>query len=827
MKRCKLDRTRSCSRRTAETSTTLDTLARNGVLAIVNAMLDDESLLTVLSHFEPFRHEVRFHTVERTMGQVFGARWKSYYDAFSAHVCNFPDRLWGLGYDLKAPSQSHLTNAYIVETVLETLESMAHNCTDYDVSFIPGEPTNAGIDRIWFAENGRLIWVQYHSWENRYHGCDYLGTIQRDYLNYTGTYPQCSGIEPNLDGQLIIGDDHYAQTMILQSHNQETNPPAVPDFGHEIWDLAARPEPRCLWSHFWRAHDLTDDTIGFAEIPTSFAYPVERFASQWIYHAMLPNMKPFTLENIVYDKNRPIPRENYKENCLRPIRFLKFSVSGLVIDVLPVEKLKFRGITKLVQPTLSADGRHLGALVQMGSTFTLAVWKTGLPRAALLWKDGLEGLCSNCHWFMDKSWLIVHCAKHGTFAYFLESQAPDAIDITRFVKSIGRNAPLTFYVCGLYDNLLICDGPDSPGFSIIKFTFEGAWRAKCIYLRPLNQNLTHSESSQLHLETRNFICNVGQRFLLSNTGDVFDLGPVSRPQCGDDTVQHLSLGGRHKVIAIHDLRNCEKTIVVGCQHGQHNPVLKFWLLTPESWRKLNCPYPKRVHLNAVRVLKFSPDGRVLHLTPSRKGCYGWIFVFTAASVREVNCNDKYDVRVLNLSKQWCIGRKLQLATFLAGDALAVEDRSGEIHGRKLSSDSEHSSFSVLLVDELSPQATILRDNLLYPRYSKEEISILRRPCRRVRCIDILQSEPRSLEYCRSIHRTGTYAALSPDGRFLAYAAHRVPQVNAAPHIELRDLTQQNQNPDDIRGSERSLLYALQLRRDYRRPYLPLALDYFF
>lgn len=812
----------SCStHRKVDAGATLDELAHNGVLGIVNDLLDDESLLTVLSHFEPFQHKVVIDTVERTMKQVFGSRWKSYYDAFGAHVWNSPDRLWGLGYNLKAPSQSHLTNAYIVKTVLETLEFMAHNCKDYDVSFIPGEPSNADIDRVWFVENGRLLWVQYHSWDKRYDQHKYHPSKRSNLLDKTGTYAEGCGTAPNFDGQVLLRS-HKTRMLISQSSTQEQDPPVVPDFGHELWDIAANPEPRCLWSHYWRVQHQCGTCSTPKQIPASYAYPVTRYVNKH-HNAIFPSMQPVAFDNVVYNDRRPFPREHYEMECMVPIRFLEFSDPGIVIDVIHLEKLEFSGTERLMHPTLSTDAAHLGAIIQtsqgLSSQFTLVVWKTELPRIRLIWKDGITGLCDTCHWITDKKWLVVHCLHHGTFAYCLESSAPNPIDITAFAKPIGTRSPLMFSVCGPHNDILVCDGAESEVFTLVKFTYEGLWKGKCIYLRPSNRNWTNLESLRLGLETRNYICTVTRRYILSNDGDVLDLGVISGSS-SHDTASRLSLDHNFKVLGIHEYDGMQVAIAVCYQSSQPNPALQFWLVTPNGNRQLRPAYSRTIYMDDIRMLTFSPNGHALYLTPSNYELRGWVITFGSAALTLKEA--RYDMRVATFPKgpswqKWY--PYLIQASFLAKNFVEImrcRVASDRRFVRHMGSDSRNIvSFS----------ATSSKANLLDSCRRPQELYLLYRSPR-VRWVDILQQEQRDLEYCRSIYRIGTYSALSPDGRFLAYAAHRVPQVYAAPHVELRDLTQSNHNPDDIRRSERSLLYALRVRRDYMRPCLPLDLRSF-
>lgn len=83
-----------------------------------------------------------------------------------------------------------------------------------------------------------------------------------------------------------------------------------------------------------------------------------------------------------------------------------------------------------------------------------------------------------------------------------------------------------------------------------------------------------------------------------------------------------------------------------------------------------------------------------------------------------------------------------------------------------------------------------------------------------RWVDNLQEKARDPEYCQSIEWRGNSAltAFSPGNRFMVYATPPIPQANALPHVEMRDLASpQRRQPKDFRRSWRSLEYCYKLR----------------
>lgn len=114
----------------------IQNLVNAQILGSVAELLDNETLLTVISHFSAFCTSITIETVERILRELVGCRWKLYYDTYVDHCnqilsevkspggpsadhirpVNTKGRyLWGAGYNLEFPSSIRHINGFVVK----------------------------------------------------------------------------------------------------------------------------------------------------------------------------------------------------------------------------------------------------------------------------------------------------------------------------------------------------------------------------------------------------------------------------------------------------------------------------------------------------------------------------------------------------------------------------------------------------------------------------------------------------------------------------------------------------------------------------------------
>lgn len=679
-------------------------ILRASVIALIVDTMDDTSVKTSICSPSCVCKSVSLDVVQRTLEDVFGERWRLYYDAYVEYSSEAlylrnqskgdtmlqivddiescdndvePEEfssLWGIGYSLPLPCCSESINGLAVQAASNTIESLAKNCSNYKRSFIPGEPSHYDIQNIWICENGRLLWVEYCSWERR------KDQSVSDYLNCTGTYIDAQGRKPlMLDGQVVVNNSLRIKALTKMSRHQEKLTKAESDFGHEVWDIAASPQPQCLWSSFW----TTGLRSGLETLPGTQAFDVLRFAQNFYEDYLQPTMVPIGINTKItsvdyYDKSWwRFPRQSCEHH-----RFFAFRSPCCLVDVLQLELMEFNGSTELIEPRLSHTHSYLGATVQDtgGSaldileepSYTLVLWRVELPRPLLVWPKGVSGLCGRCDWIVDKDWLFVHCRRHhDTKAYYMKDQRLIPIDITHLVGKI-EGPRVHFRVCGINDNILFYDDIDSTKFGFVKFertSYSKSWNAVPLKLSTRSTNFTKTEADSMDMHTTRYIWSVGRRFIVSTTGELFDFGDVDSsgtekgtftPDSDEGpTLQPASYTEGGSVLAL--TTRSEKTMIVLCpsENEQHS-TLSFCLLTPEGRRQLTCYYGERIEPTSVRLIRFCQDARVAIVTPQPqdKRCGGWIVV-SSNKLSDMNLKaTKYDYHVLKIPElSWRITLK--------------------------------------------------------------------------------------------------------------------------------------------------------------------------
>lgn len=698
------------------------------------------------------------------------------------------------------------------------------------------------------------MWIQYYSWARRFHR-----EFDDDTANRSGSYVDaCDDTPLNVDGQLILDEKAFDNVTPLVA-NQHRHPPKIGDFGHELWDIARAPEPRCLWSSFWTspAH-LPVRKVLRSILAKTYVFPVVISARDYCNGFILPKAKPILIGGGFVHYDDPCWRIRghcVTESCLRPIRFFQTVSPSSIIDVLHFEQLLFHGRTEMSDAQLSRDFSYLGAIhiePQIGKpsegtvACILVLWSVKLPRPQLLWDDGVTGLCSKCDWIIDKDWLVVHCIYHGTVVYSLKSSAPDPISITNLVCAHPFSV---ICVCGVHNNVLVFDGLESPDFTIVKLTqtLSSKWVAEPIQLSTQYRNFTVNESIRLHIETTNYIRFLGRRYMASCTGDLFDVdtmgctGPkrvtktsvASRPMKIADP---LSYAHDYDIVALHEV-STENAIAACCSRDGVSSWLKLVLFTSGTKRELR-PYKKSTRLPSVAVhfVTFSPDGRAAFIAPTDYAKDGWIITFRPCcmTLDPSKISDaQYDYRVLEVPTLPQLtensGNYLRHPTFLSNDMVVIVWRGirGDIRSRKdgglwLHFD-VHLRHTPLLrfsddhVEPLSNLGDTLIENVDELGGLPPEIKDRAKKSYK-RWVNVLQESPRNSCYGQSIHWSGTRVAISPGQRFLLYAADRMPEISAVPHVEMRDLAKPAPSRfTPVRRSTASLTYCLRLRRDYLRP----------
>lgn len=863
---------RTDSRRTDKlvsctSSTRLHILHKAGILAIVTEMLDDIALTNAIDAVPCLARSISRRVVRRTMVQLFGSMWQRYYDVCVRHstVATAPtnqkakvipthyDRssLWGLGYELQLPEHSADLHAFLVKTTSETLNAMTSHCNDHDYSFVPGEPSQCGIEWIEFCENGRLLWIAYHSWEKRYCSREIL-----DFLNRTGSYYDSRKESPlKLDGQVVIDDTVAKRTKIRLARNQIRIPKPVPDFGHELWDVGATPVPRCLWSTFWET-GKGESQDGDA-LPSSLARPVAVFARNEYDGFLLPTMRPFYCHDPFYPHYRRSPFLAFLGTRLSSsVRFIEFYQSFAVVDLLHLKRLDFMGYANLVAPRLSPDSTYLGAISSNAhgestdntAQHTLAVWRVALPRPVLVWPAGLPGLCTKCNWMIDSYWLVTHCAEsHGTNLYYLESKSPKAVVVTHLV---GRHDPASmplFRICGANGNVLICDSMSSRSFCLILLSQTGCgdWLATPLRLstRPTSINLTKEEAKLAGLETTRYIQRAGLRYFITITGELFDIGlsharqetcTTTRVNANAKTLRPYFIRQNAQVLALYERAESDNAIAVVCDKHDPKALLGFWQFASTSKRELLCSRGYGVSKDDVKLVTFSPDGMNLFITPRKDERTGWVVTFTAKAFGVVPSGIDYSVievpncaPVVTPSERDSNWTYLLYPEFLAEGVVVLHERCGAklYHGLFEQLDHRYMCTNLIwvhdryvVVDDI-PLGSVIEQPCPSTGGNKTKALQNRLRSSYRRWIDVLQEERWNGQRRRSIFRAGPYTSLSPGKRILAYHANRIPEVNAPPHIELRDLAKPCNTPSTLglRDSWKSFKYCLRLRKDYRRP----------
>lgn len=863
---------------TAERNIKLCQLQEAGVLTLVVDMLDDDTTNTVISRFECFRRSVSLKVVERALRQVFGERWMSYYDVYSNYSSGVLDiqshgantgfssasghvreghavdsrqvpNLWGLGYRLPLPCCRECVNGLAVQVVMNTVVSIANNCSKHEFSFIPGEPSEYDIRGIWSCENGRLLWIEYSLQSNR------NDWIYCDVMNTSGSFIDGNLTYLGLDGQNVVEGRFRGDNCISMARNQSKTPKIASGHGHEVWDLAGSPRPRCLWSSFQRTESsLTTKRYSIDGHKTSSTqeFGVRRFALDY-YNDFMHPMRPFRRTWIKLSSSdwQRFPCEKNEFH-----RFVTLENLYYVVDILHLDLIKFQDSAELLRPRLSYDGIYLGAIsrdmcclpinLQEDSGCTLAVWRVELPRPVLVWPQGIRGLCQRCEWIVDKDWLIIHCGlSHQTRAYSLKNAGlePEPIDVTRFVGKIVSNRPL-FRVCGLNDNIVFYDDTPRSTFGFVRLEPKAGsrgWTATPLRLSTQSANFTKEEAESAGLNTTRYIRSVGKRYVLTTTGALFDLSKTgtSNEQAngGKATLEPAPYAKGFQVMALFSQGQNTIAVVHPCQDDMS--TIRFWLLIPQGNKQLvhASTYP-RIKWTSVQLITFGQDGNTAFITPRSHDAYcgGWIVVFTKKLQDMALEATRSDYRILNVPKlTWRRNPEedsaeeiwVKIPVFGAKGTVMMHEVRGKpndfgnlhAHSRTYVNDLIRFDAHSAQIDS-EPLGRSIENETTEPLDEKQAealsngVSMAKRLKKRYkRWIDVLMEEPRDREYCNSITETGEYVTLLPGRRFLAYIAHEVPEINAVQHVELCDLRRPLPNRHRLRRSLNSFMYYVELRRE--------------
>lgn len=817
-------------------------LRQAGILHNIAEMLDAPTLRTVICHSEEFCRSISMPIVERTLKELFGHRWRLYHEAYlaCAHEQNARlgqnssrpfettcrgDHPWGLGYDICLPSDISMINGYVVLEVIQTLNAIAQNCDNYDYSFIPGEPSECGIDRMSFVENGRLIWIQYYPGSY-----DYRKNRDVDVINQEANFTVHSSAVryARLHGQLMLRFEEPALAMVAIPGSQETCPKEVSGFENELWDLGARPHPRCLWSSLW------DATFKTSKISVrDRVVPVTTFRSQRFEHFLLPSARGFAInfnkDVDLYSASVEPTRFPHKKSR-EPLRFVKCVSTLAVIDLMHLKPMQFHGSTELQESRLSRDSQYLGAIARTRDddgdlVHHLAIWHVALPRPFLVWESGVDIPCDGCDWLIDQDWLIIVCRIHGIIAYRLTLSSPRAIELNPFVSYLRENM-ISLKICGVGNDILAFELPTTKTCAFIKFTEggQGEWKAKPICLN--SSTLPVGQTVSLGFKAPSYIHKIGKRYFLSTLGDLFDLGVACAPK--ETTTRAITLHPVNpkywKVLAMWEVPNDNKAVTVCYDDRESEPDLMLCLMSSFGIdRQLTITGPS-IHYKDTKFVVFSPNGQRVFVSPQNDSIGVWIII-----IKDTSGNLQPEVYVKSLphlsfsatssederpTHDW---GDVRYPCFLTDDTFALVRNSC-----KDTAIYEVGTESYASYDTIDKRIYLLRiDETLELECSligvplSGESEHLRVHARR--WVDVLREKTRDLGYCEGITFVGRRAALSPGHRFLLYPGERDIQLPAAPQVELCDLCSPNpKRLTDARRSWRAFFYAIRLRRDYRR-----------
>lgn len=820
--------------------TKLLTLQQAGILGTIAEMLDDQTLLTVVYHVDEFCRSIPMSVVKKTLKQLFGDRWLLFLDSYISwmrEICAAKDTYnvaankvcrdrvldnrtcppfgpWGLGYDLEIAPEVPMANGYALIAALRTLNSIALNCENYDRSFIPAEPKECSINRIWFLENGRLVWIQYHSKADGYYN-----NVNRDMFNDETNYERNWSTLARLDGQVHLRDDVTAHTMINSAGCQEACPKEVGPFENELWDIGERAHPRCLWSSLWNAAFPTTRLEVRDHI-----FPVTTFRRKYCDEFVIPSMKGFNISFFDYiDKRQAESGFFYNDPSPMPLRFVKCTSTLSVIDLLHLQTMHFRGTNKLRSSRLSNGSKYLGALAhpEHGGIY-LAIWRVTLPVPLLVWENGLRLSCDNCYWFIDEDWLITTCYEHGTRAYPLTSSIPRVIELTPFIPHLtGTDSFLK--VCGRDNNILVCDSVGAKSCWVIKLEQDkqGVWRVVRLRISSDASAPVNQITPTLGFGASNCIRKIGKRYCLTTTGDLFDLHVAEAVRPDTDKTTFLSRKNQkgYSVLGLWESPVGQGAIIACCDSRAAEPMLELFSLNADGDHQQQLmAHGNPIRFKDIGLLVFSPDGKNLFVWSHNDETWGWLILLSDSSPGTLE-PEAY-IRKLSWFEFGNIGEHAsKYPVFLTEDTIGIVNY--KIFKSSSQAESRITYYNLvdtrIMLVRIDDKTLDLECSIVGPRSRR---SINWRDYRRIhypRWIDMLREKRTGLDYCASISYVGTRAGLSPGHRFLLYPAARDAELEAAPHIELCDLISQRQmRPMDVRQSWESFVYCLKLRKDYRR-----------
>lgn len=819
-------------------------LRKAGVLGIIAEMLDLQTLETAICQFDDICRSIPMIVVQRTLTELFGARWRAYYDAYvekqnreferhgsvpkkpcsprCSEASSIEPHPWGLGYQLYFPREPAMINGYVVMTAIRVLNSIARNCENYESSFLPGEPSECGINRVSFVENGRLVWIKYspgsYKWIKNGYDLD-LDAFNNEY-NFE-FFTDCEKTA-RLDGQVILQDNTFAQEAVATSAvPQETCPRDVSGFQNELWDLGASPHPCCLWSNLWEAMF----PVSCLNI-RGHVFPLTTFDLDCQHKVVLPSTENFFAGyNNDIDYSLQVDHSHFRATQLSdPLRFVKCADTLAVIDLLHLRPVEFHGVQKLWKARLSNGSKYLGAVVHLSDSETneqtdiiLAIWRVAVPLPLLVWKNGVKLLCRRCDWFIDQDWLVVACCEHGARSYRLMSSFPREIDLSPFV-SFGSDESVFLKVCGMESNILACNSPETGSFWFLKLreSASGEWRPVPLYLPGNFPAKLSLGARSLTLNASNYVYKVGKRYCQSVTGDLYDICSADIPleTTGHDGIMvHKMDTMGLKVIAIWESPSGHA--VTACYNADTDEqILSLWSLSSLGrYRRLKIS-GEPIRYRDIKLAIFSPDGSMLFVRPHNEDLCGWLILINNEfrtsqpefSIKKLPC---LKITYADGSREV---PELKYPVFVAKNTIAIVSRRywgqngpphdavgtiglAQVDGNKLEIDCTGIGIPCY-INSTNPE-----NKRLYVK----------------RWVDFLREKTRDLEYCSSISYAGKRAALSPGHRFLLYPAERDLTYPVVPQVELYDLMSEvRKRPNDFRGSPASFRYCLKVRRDFRR-----------
>lgn len=829
-------------------------LRRAGVLGIISEMLDLQTLETVIYHIDEFCRSITMALVERTLKELFGSRWRQYYDAYVCYAYEDSDSTkqdlvsrepcsnldssrgaavkplpWGLGYELCFPPETLMINGCVVLTAIKTLNSIAQNCKNYDYSFIPGEPSECGINRVSFIENGRLVWIEYrpesYDWRNSGFDLDILN-LEHNFSSDA----HCSQYA-RLDGQIPLQDSAPAREAVALVGTQETYPTKVHGFQYELWDIGADPHPRCLWSSLWTAI-FSKSRLNVSDR----VFPLTTFELEHFDGLLIPSMRG------VQDPFDDVVDLQTERSCFRhgqsqgPIRFVKCVSSFAVIDLIRLEPMQFHGVCRLQNSRLSRGSEYVGAVARVKAENGevgdyLAIWRPTLPKPSLVWENGVKLLCDRCDWFIEHDWLIVACSSHGNRAYCLTSPMPNATDVTSLVPARPSGEDLVFRVCGADQNVIFCELPKRKSYWFIKFRERnrGEWSALPIYLTSHPSAKTPPGATVLGFNACSHIHKVGTRYCLNTSGDLFGLDLVDVPSADKRISVEPVDTKRLKVLAIWESPVSGEAII-GCYDADGaEPILILMSIDPLGEQRLLTTSDEPIRYQDVLLTKFSPDGSKLFVQSRDKELGGWIITITKNPTGLEHALRIYKLPRLvfaakdrRATKAW---PELIQPVFVAKNTIAIirksigdDDYEPENDDSATSTTYEMFDSRVILVRIDDNGSDICCSSIGSSAHDERDGEYFGGSRRYYpRWVDVLQESPRAESEYGSITYDGLRAALSPGHRFLLYSAERDSEHCAMPQIEMCDLKAgARKRPNDVRRSWNSFSYCLRLRKDFRR-----------